>query len=99
MKKVWGWIVAALTVIVGALVAVLRVQSLKTADVKEDAERAKAEADHSEANAHALTEHLAIVGAIKSEEKARDEAIKNGESGTVLADIVAANNRRLPNDG
>jgi ABC-type siderophore export system fused ATPase/permease subunit len=99
MKKVWAWIVGALTVLVGALVAALRIQSLKAADSKADAERAKAAADHSAANAQALTEHLAVVGAIKRAEEFRDERIKNGESSTVLADIVAANNHRVPNDG
>ena len=98
MKKILAYIVAGLSILAGFLAVILRMKSMETAKAEAEAVREKAKADHSVKNAEALANHQERVDGIKDEKEDRDEKINSGNSSAALADIIAANNNRVPDD-
>lgn len=98
MKKILAYIVAGLSILAGFLAVFLRMKSMEVAKAEAEVIREKAKAAHSEKNADALTAAQDRVFEIEKERRDRDEEIKNGDSAAALADIIAANNKRVSVD-
>ncbi len=99
MKKLLGWIAGGLAVAVGFLATLLKVKSDQKKEAEEDAAQAEAVAQHSQQNAEALAAHHERVDEAEKEREERDERIEQGDADSVIADIVAGNNKRVSDDG
>lgn len=98
MKKVWGYIVAGFAFVVTILAFLLKIKSDRAREAEEDAADADAAAKHSEHNAEALAAHQERTEAIEREKDGRDEKIENGDSDSVVDDVIAGNNARVPDN-